>query len=443
MVRLLTDSISPSAQTVLDVGCNEGVFARALAERGYFVIGIEGQQQYASTAVAYRDSNRTPRLAFHNKMLSPEDVTNLASVDVILLLSVHHQWVATYGLTVANGMLIELASKARQQFFFSPACIRAKYGKHFNEFEDNDYAAIESYFRRNMEAPLGRKLRFLGTVVNELPPDEPSRPLFVLEVPRGGASNQPKPNDSKKVWLSKSDVFDVNLAICRIGLTQSPHPSGWCYLSACVKEAENIPTIKPEQSILAKYYNKWNPANLGELLFPENPSQVPALTRVPTRFYSPPLPWTDAYQLVGVENAEFHFSMAAIPDHEFHAHGPISRAMLAVEHRRMINLWQALRQEGYTPEIHHDGYIRGYFLVFNGEERFMVTGGQHRAGILGAMQSERLRVKFEPTCQREYNFSDVEKWPAVRSGLYTMQDAHNVLTRIFSEDGNTIGRRVC
>jgi hypothetical protein len=438
MLQLLIDTIHPAAKTVLDIGCNEGTFARALAERGYFVTGIEGQIKYAETAKAFHQSNRTPRLTISNRLLLPCDISSLANVDVVLLLSVHHQWVATHGLSIANGMLTELVSKSRQQFFFSPACMRSKYGSSFQEFKDNDFAAIEAYFDRLISAATGRHLRWVGNVANNIPPDEPLRPLFVIEPLQDQCKREDERTCARQAWLSKSDVFEVPLRQCRIALTQAPDEAGWCYLSASILEAEKDPHISADRSILAKYYNKWSPANWGEIIFPENPTRVPLMAQIPTRIYNPPLPWSDKHQSKSFGNGEYGFEYSTIPESEFHMHGPLSQTMIRQEFKRLMLIRNTLKKNGYNPEIHHDGYIRGYFLIFEGEQKFMITGGQHRAATLGALGHKNIKVKFEPTFQRTYNFADGAQWPLVRMGFYSMDDARSILSKLFSENGSAI-----
>jgi hypothetical protein len=441
MLQLLVENIETSAQTVIDIGCNEGTFARALAERGYFVTGIEGQRQYADAAMAFCQTNRTPRIKIHNKILSPEDIMQLDRADVILLLSVHHQWVASYGLTIANQMLGQLAEKSNKQFFFSPACIKSKYGEGFSEFEDNDYQAIENYFAENIGKPYGCSLHFIGNVVNELPPQEPIRPLFLLQ--RAGSENILRATSmGRQPWQMRSDVFEVGLDISRIGFTQCPHTTGWCYLSACVQEASGNTEIDYNKSIIADYYRHWQPKNLGELLFSDAPFMVPFLASIPTRTYKPPLPWSDDVSLKATDNGKFIPNLESVPDSEFHLHGPLKSELVAREVDRLLDLRKKLSLEGYNPELNHDGYIRGFFLLYKGQKRFMITGGQHRAGVLGGMQIDTVHAKFEPTCQRVYDFADVERWPAVKRGLYSVQEAEAVIDRIFLENGHHILRMV-
>jgi hypothetical protein len=57
MPPLLTDSIGPSARPVLDVGCNEGVFARVLARSVYF--SVKHRKHFSLSASMTSDPSDT------------------------------------------------------------------------------------------------------------------------------------------------------------------------------------------------------------------------------------------------------------------------------------------------------------------------------------------------------------------------------------------------
>jgi hypothetical protein len=439
ILELLTKHISKTAVTVLDVGCNEGVFSRALAERGYFVVGLEGQKGYVAIGQQAIDSNRTDRIKLLTHRLTAEEIRDLEQTDVILLLSVHHQLVSHLGLETANQMLCDLAGKARQQFFFAPACIRSKYGPGFTAFKDNDYAAIHKYFRDLLEVPGQRRLRFLGDTSNLCPPSEPLRPIFVLEAEVDAPSGAPLAKDGDAI-RERSDVFEVSLETCRLNLTQSPHSSGWSYLSATVAEMAQKADIRYEDSILRRYYDKWQPRNWAHILFPGQESQVGLLNQTPVRVYTPALPWAQKFTYLGNQRGQFEFVSEPVPDSEFHSHGPMQPEHGQREFSRIKSVYEKIKDGGYIPELHADGYVRGYFLRRDSEVRFIVTGGQHRVGVLGALGFETFRAKFQPGRARCIDLADVKQWPAVRSGLYSPLEAEHIFNQVFSENGIRIAQ---
>lgn len=437
ILDLLTTNISQTACTVLDVGCNEGVFARALAERGYFVLGMEGQQGYVEIGQKAISSNGTSRFQLLCHKLAPDEISKLEPCDVVMLLSVHHQLVSSMGLEVANRMLLDLAAKARQQFFFAPACIQAKYGAGFSVFADNDYPAIHKYFRDLLEIPGQRRLRFLGDTSNLCPPSEPLRPIFVLEPEVNPPAGARIARDGEAI-AGRSDVFEVSTAYCRLGVTQSPHASGWSYLSATAAEIHQKSVTRYEDSILRVYYEKWQPRNWAEIMFPGQEKAKSLLGKLPTRVYSAPLPWASKFTLLADKRAEFSFALNPVPDSEFHSHGPMEASHGEREFERTKAVYHQLQTDRYLPELNADGYVRGYFLRKGTEVRFLVTGGQHRVGVLGALGVDSFRAKFQPSIPRCIDLAEIGQWPAARAGLYSLQEAEEIFNQVFIEDGTRI-----
>ena len=97
------------------------VFSGQLSDRGLFTIGIERKRERLTNAKHSYGENE--RLAFMHSEITPATITDLPSVDVVLLLTVYHHWTKNFGQEPAENMLRSLASKSNKIFFEPPGHI--------------------------------------------------------------------------------------------------------------------------------------------------------------------------------------------------------------------------------------------------------------------------------------------------------------------------------
>lgn len=177
-IAMISQYLDPAARTGIDVGCNEGLNALALVDSGLAVIGYEVQASPYNRAMRLLPPKG---LQIFNERLSLNDIESIAEVDVLLLLSVHHQVVKGCGLSEGNQFMIELAKKTKKQLFFQPSCISKRYGCEM-PFRDNGYSEIVEYFSRliGFSGSNLNHVQMLGLSVNDLPDNEPFRPMILF-----------------------------------------------------------------------------------------------------------------------------------------------------------------------------------------------------------------------------------------------------------------------
>jgi len=118
--------------SVLDIGSNVGFFSFKLAEKGNFVIAMERSLLFHEIANAAMKAINFTNVNFYRIGLTPQNVRTLPRCDVVLLLSVFHQWCLEFGEQQALDMLRCIADKADQKFFFEtgqPDAASARYLK--------------------------------------------------------------------------------------------------------------------------------------------------------------------------------------------------------------------------------------------------------------------------------------------------------------------------
>ena len=100
-ISLISSYLAENAETVLDIGCNEGLVTCAMAMSGTKATGMEMQDKYLS--MARKVANRLNTSAsFENKKVSLEDLKSITPYDVVSFLSVHHQIASADGLKNAD-----------------------------------------------------------------------------------------------------------------------------------------------------------------------------------------------------------------------------------------------------------------------------------------------------------------------------------------------------
>jgi SAM-dependent methyltransferase len=164
----------------LDVGCNNGFFSAKLAARGVFTIGLDPDEDLVRLAQVYALETKTDKLAYSLMQVDPDNVCLLPRVDVVLLLSVMHYWVETYGLETAKRMLSVLWDKTRVCMYFEIP----------NPCENNKMASMLSFmgsteaeckhFLENMLVGLGSSaVIFLGYLPTDFRGNE-RRHIFLV-----------------------------------------------------------------------------------------------------------------------------------------------------------------------------------------------------------------------------------------------------------------------
>lgn len=158
--RMISQELDGSEVNLLDVGCNAGVLTRNAAQEGLISIGIDADSR--AIDVAQASSRGESRIAYMLWRMQPEDLARLPQFDIILLLSVYHQWVASYGNQVALEMLATLRGKARHKLFFEPASLKSKYGDHPPSIVDNDEQSIAHHNLEVLASDSRFRVRVLG-----------------------------------------------------------------------------------------------------------------------------------------------------------------------------------------------------------------------------------------------------------------------------------------
>ena len=111
-------------------------------------------------------------------------------------------------------------------------------------------------------------------------------------------------------------------------------------------------------------------------------------------------------------------------------YGPVSLRKVELEYSKLITVRKSIERHGYRPDLYGD--IDGYFMLNDdGDYRFFVRGGKHRAAVLASLGQTWMPVSFKRDWPRAVRLSDSRNWPMVLSGHISESVAREVFTNYF------------
>jgi hypothetical protein len=381
---------------------------------GFNVLGIEANPSFAKLAQQRAQQKLMfGSLEIVNGPLTFDNLSLLEGTNTILLLSVHHQFVANMGLEKGNSLLVEIFRRATHQFFFQPACIYPKYGKDM-PFIENDYSSIEEYFIHLFKGIRDYTVRPIGLTDNRLPPSEPLRPLLLFEFTKPTLYFNVPSNPLE--WSRRQcDIAQVSINRCRSNYwfafgKDGDHPLQE-QVSQLIKSSSSFKAIN--ETVLFQHYSSFQPSSYSDAAAQRTKKSLgEPLANHSCRRYAP----FNSQSLLGIgEWANALVSAPEIPDWDQNLLGPQPDTKVLSEIQRLTGLVQSFSKEGYNPELFPDGFVRGYFIERNEEWLFIVTAGMHRMAVMANLGYTSIKVRLQPGSRPLINTQDPLLPPDARS----------------------------
>jgi SAM-dependent methyltransferase len=138
--NLLYNSISDpqTCKTLLDIGCNAGKITSIFADKGFFAVGVD-----INPRIIDYEENKRPIMGYYP--IDLQSVSKVHHFDIVLLLSVHHQWVRDQSEAYAQELIASIIGKAKRYMFIEFASILEKYGYTTARFEEGNEASLKLY----------------------------------------------------------------------------------------------------------------------------------------------------------------------------------------------------------------------------------------------------------------------------------------------------------
>jgi len=115
---VIADELPTPPGFALDIGSHSGFFSLRLAERGFLVLGCEPSHRLFRIATAAADRVGQPSVAFMPVAVNPANVDSLPDADLVLVLSVFHDWCEAFGFERSVQLLDAVWQKTRKALFF-------------------------------------------------------------------------------------------------------------------------------------------------------------------------------------------------------------------------------------------------------------------------------------------------------------------------------------
>jgi len=162
--------IADTDSSLLDIGCAEGFFCKRAADCGLSVHGIDMRENRIKKA--RRD---LPEGKFEVMQITPDSVTKLPSVDIVLALTVYHHWVRDFGWEQANLILYELMKNCRL-LVFEPPPPRHKYIDVTLSVDQSSLAYYSSIIH-----DIAPAAEIVGKAMTEFKSENRSDPIFAVD----------------------------------------------------------------------------------------------------------------------------------------------------------------------------------------------------------------------------------------------------------------------
>jgi hypothetical protein len=88
--------------------------------------------------------NKRPIMGYYP--IDLQSIVKVQEFDIILLLSVHHQWVRDQSEAYAQELISNIIAKAKRYMFIEFASIHEKYGYTSPRFEEGNEASLKQYY---------------------------------------------------------------------------------------------------------------------------------------------------------------------------------------------------------------------------------------------------------------------------------------------------------
>lgn len=142
-------------KTLLDIGCNAGKVTAAFAEKGIFAVGID-----INPRIINFPGNKRPIIGYFP--FNDQSIHVVPDFDIILLLSVHHQWVHDQGDAYTQNLIAQLVHKAQRYMFIEFATLNEKYGYEQPRFDEDDENSQKKYYHDWLTECAGRYASLFG-----------------------------------------------------------------------------------------------------------------------------------------------------------------------------------------------------------------------------------------------------------------------------------------
>ena len=222
-------------------------------------------------------------------------------------------------------------------------------------------------------------------------------------------------------------------------------PGGWSPATALLREYEQDPSLKYEDSVLYRLYERFTPATVREALFdhsdhgdhggPADHADDPLspLDRLPARHQVMKHLWNlDARTVERLQQQAPH--QPVIDDHSRYF-GPKTHTEGAGHFERFTAVYDSIRTHGYRPDDFGGGTAEGFFLVRGDDYRFVISRANHRVPALRALGVRRIVARPLVGHPPVVDEAQLHRWSTGSGGAYPLATTRALFDAMFTTTG--------
>lgn len=209
--------------------------------------------------------------------------------------------------------------------------------------------------------------------------------------------------------------------------------AGWHPFEALLRQYQADPALRYEDSVLRLLYERLTPTTVAEAVFGDAEHALSPLDRMPASHEVMKSLWQlDARQ---VQQLAARVPQPRSPDDKSRYFGPKTPAGGAVNFEKVLALHDSIAKHGYDPDTFGGTLPRGFFLVRDGDYRFVMSRGNRRLPVLKVLGTSHvlaaIRVHHPPVVDE----SALARWSTAAGGPYPSAVAERLFDQMFTTIG--------
>lgn len=229
-------------------------------------------------------------------------------------------------------------------------------------------------------------------------------------------------------------AFPCPLSLCVNSNGFSYAGDGWDPFVALARDYLTGATQSYETSVLARYYETWQPRDAAEASLCFEFGEPPLGGRASHLFAL--YPWlaetfeefdTRVRHWVRRDNEEHGHDSSTIEDEGYKVHGPVSPAIGHLEYRRLTRVAASIASNGFDRS---SGDIFVVHITDGRRSRFVEQGGMHRMAAMAALGYESIPARLLGF----FDVRNVELWPGVVLGRWSASAARRYVQHLLDFD---------
>ena len=178
--ELILSHLPEKPGSLLDIGCNEGMFTINAAKIGWCAWGFDLHNNAVDFAARTVRKKRISGAFISFGALTPEIAKKLPKFDVIIIVSTFQEICTAYGMEKGYEVFQCLLNSCNGMLFFEPSSVNSKFGHDVKIFDiNNDIKSIEKWVKSLVAGSQSWSVRYVGRTVYTK--KEPYRYMFLFE----------------------------------------------------------------------------------------------------------------------------------------------------------------------------------------------------------------------------------------------------------------------